>query len=90
MLLLLLLRLLVLSTSTYTFIFSAFATFYIFPKNIITTPKNAYTKDLNNVDEMVPKYIDTLKKYNIDSISDVCASYKSLYSIIISFLQLLL
>ena len=38
---------------------------------------------------MVPKYIDTLKKYNIDSISDVCASYKSLYSIIISFLQLL-
>ena len=62
---------------------------YIFPKNIIVTPKNVYTEDLNSVDEMVPKYIDTLIKYDLNSISDICTSYESLYPIIISFLELL-
>jgi len=63
--------------------------FYIFSKYIILTPKNAYAEDLNNINEMVPKYIDTLKKYDINSISEVCPSYESLYPIIISFLELL-
>jgi hypothetical protein len=62
---------------------------YIFSKNNIATPKNKYTEDLNNADEIVPKYINTLKKYDINSISDVCTSYENLYPIIISFLELL-
>jgi len=62
--------------------------FYIFSKNKILTPKNAYTEDLNNVNEMAPKYIDS-QKYDIDSILDICTSYESLYPIIMEFLKIL-
>ena len=64
--------------------------YYIFPKNIITTPKDKYNENEYNLDENYTKYVHTEKHYNLEKIlNDVKSSKSILYETIINFFKIL-
>jgi GNAT superfamily N-acetyltransferase len=64
--------------------------YYIYPKNIIATPKDKYNENIYNLDENYAKYRYTEKHYNLDKILlDIKSSKSIIYEKIIHFFKIL-
>jgi hypothetical protein len=65
--------------------------FYINDNYYIVTPKDIYSENLNNFEEIIPKYKYTDKKYNLSDLDEISKNYTihDLYSMLIKYFHLI-